>query len=45
VRRVDSEAVFLPALVHRVILNVRGEAEGIAVTDLLREVWEKTAVV
>jgi MoxR-like ATPase len=45
VRRVDIEAVFLPALVHRVILNFRGEAEGIAVTDLLREVWEKTAVV
>ncbi len=45
VRRADIEAVFPLALVHRVILNFKGEAEGIAVSDLLREVWEKTAVV
>ncbi len=45
VRRADIEAVFPLALVHRVILNFKGEAEGISVSDLLREVWEKTVVV
>jgi len=45
VRRVDIEAVFHPALVHRVILNFKGEAEGIEVSDLLSEVWKEIAVV
>jgi len=45
VRRADLEAVFHPALVHRVILNFKGEAEGIEVSDLLAEVWKETAVV
>lgn len=45
VRRVDIEAVFHPALVHRVILNFKGEAEGIEVSDLLVEVWQEIAVV
>lgn len=45
VRRVDIEAVFLPSLVHRVILNFKGEADGIAVRDLLQEIWETTGVV
>ncbi len=45
VRHVDIEAVFLPALIHRVILNFRGEAEAVAVPTLLHEVWDQTAVV
>jgi len=45
VRRVDIEAVFHPALVHRLILNFKGEAEGINVSDLVTEVWRQTAVV
>ena len=45
VRRADIEAVFHPALVHRVILNFKGEAEGIEVSDLLAEVWKEIAVV
>jgi len=36
----DIEAVFAPALAHRIILNFRGEAEGIRVSDLLGDVWE-----
>jgi MoxR-like ATPase len=45
VRRADIQAVFLPALLHRVILNFRGEAEGTKVETLLREIWEQTEVV
>lgn len=45
VRRVDIEAVFLPALMHRVILNFKGEAEGIVIQDLLHEIWETIEVV
>ena len=44
VRRADIEAVFLPSLVHRVILNFKGEAEGIGVKTLLQEVWKQTEV-
>ena len=44
VRRSDLEAVFRPALVHRVILNFRGEAEGITVPGLLDQVWKETPV-
>jgi len=45
VRRADIESVFLPSLVHRVILNFKGEAEGVEISDLLGEVWRETAVV
>jgi len=45
VRRADIEVVFLPSLVHRVILNFKGEAEGVEISDLLGEVWRETAVV
>jgi len=40
VRPSDIEAVFVPALAHRIILNFRGEAEGIRVGELLSDVWE-----
>jgi MoxR-like ATPase len=40
VRPADIEAVFRPALNHRIILNFRGEAEGVRVGDLLDEVWQ-----
>ena len=40
VRPEDIEAVFPSALSHRIILNFRGEAEGIRVSDLLSDVWE-----
>ncbi len=43
VRREDIEAVFHPALAHRLVLNFRGEAEGISPETLLTEVWNKTA--
>jgi MoxR-like ATPase len=45
VRRSDIEAVFHSALVHRVILNFKGEAEGTEVSELLAEVWEGIPVV
>lgn len=44
VRRTDIEAVFLPSLVHRVILNFKGEAEGVGMETLLEEVWKQTEV-
>ncbi len=44
VRKADIEAVFRPALVHRVILNFRGEAEGVSVPSLLEQVWRETPV-
>ena len=44
VRRADIEAVFHPALNHRIIRNFKGDAEGISVESLLKSVWEKTAV-
>jgi MoxR-like ATPase len=43
VRRQDIEAVFRAALTHRLVLNFRGEAEGITSDTLLDEVWNKTA--
>ncbi len=44
VRPSDIEAAFLPALNHRIILNFKGEAEGASPTTILREVWQKVAV-
>lgn len=38
---VDVRAVALPALRHRVILNFEGEAEGIQIDDVLKEVLAK----
>ena len=43
VRRDDIEAVFKAALTHRLVLNFRGEAEGVSPNALLDEVWNKTA--
>lgn len=45
VRREDIEAVFNAALTHRLVLNFRGEAEGISSDTLLDEVWKKTATI
>ncbi|UCF09979.1 MAG: AAA family ATPase [Candidatus Bipolaricaulota bacterium] len=44
VRRADIEAVFPMALQHRMILNFRGEAEGVSTASLLDEVWSTTKV-
>jgi MoxR-like ATPase len=44
VRPSDIEAVFLPALNHRIILNFKGEAEGASTTTILRDVWQKVPV-
>jgi len=44
VRPSDIEAVFLPALNHRMILNFKGEAEGASSTTILRDVWQKVPV-
>jgi MoxR-like ATPase len=44
VRQEDIDAILEPALIHRLILNFRGEAEGILVTDLLQDVLEKVTV-
>jgi MoxR-like ATPase len=38
----DVQKVALPALRHRVLLNFEGEAEGIAVDEVIREIIEKT---
>jgi len=45
VRHADIQAVFHMALAHRLVLNFRGEAEGIAGAELLDEVWDRVAVV
>jgi MoxR-like ATPase len=42
VRIVDLEAVFLPAMIHRIILNFKGEAEGIQVEEVLAAVQSAT---
>ncbi len=42
VRAEDIHQVFLPALRHRLIRNFRGEAEGIAVEEILQQVLERT---
>ncbi|MEN6368443.1 MAG: AAA family ATPase [Thermotogota bacterium] len=44
VRPADLEAMFLPALQHRIILNFRGEAEGVTPSSILAEVWRKVPV-
>ncbi|MCX6094261.1 MAG: AAA family ATPase [Candidatus Bipolaricaulota bacterium] len=44
VRPGDLEAMFLPALQHRIILNFRGEAEGVTPSGILAEVWRKVPV-
>jgi len=41
VRREDIRAVYRAALAHRLVLNFRGEAEGVSVDTLLDEVWSK----
>jgi MoxR-like ATPase len=40
VRPTDIQRVFHSTLIHRLILNFRGEAEGISVSSLLDEVWK-----
>ena len=40
VRRDDIRDLFHAALAHRIVLNFKGEAEGVAVDDLLDDVWE-----
>ncbi len=44
VRREDIEAVYKAALCHRLVLNFRGEAEGISADTLLDEVWDRTSL-
>ncbi len=44
VRQEDIDAVLEPALIHRLILNFRGEAEGVTVSDLLGDVRERVTV-
>ncbi len=39
-RIVDIQAVFYPSLIHRIIRNFRGEAEGIPVKQILQHVYE-----
>jgi len=40
VRREDIHALFRVALTHRLVLNFKGEAEGVPIDELLNEVWE-----
>ncbi len=44
VRPADIDAVFFPALNHRIILNFRGEAEGASPSTILDEVQRKVTV-
>jgi MoxR-like ATPase len=37
----DIESAFSSALVHRLILNFKGEADGIPIPSLLTDVWKK----
>lgn len=45
VRQEDIQAVFEPALGHRLVLNFRGEAEGKGRRELLADIWDKVPVV
>ena len=38
----DVRKIFLPAMRHRVLLNFEGEAEGVSVDDVLKEILDKT---
>ena len=38
----DVQKVAIPALRHRVLLNFEGEAEGIDVDNVVREIIDKT---
>ncbi len=38
----DAKKVYLPAMRHRVLLNFEGEAEGVSVDDVLKELLDKT---
>ncbi|MGB2982519.1 MAG: AAA family ATPase [Candidatus Bipolaricaulia bacterium] len=40
----DIDAVLDAAVIHRLILNFRGEAEGVTIHDLLQDVRQKVAV-
>ncbi len=40
VRREDIRDLFHAALTHRLVLNFKGEAEGVPVDELLDDVWE-----
>jgi MoxR-like ATPase len=44
VRPVDIESVYRGALNHRLILNFKGEAEGLSPSVILDEIWSKVAV-
>jgi MoxR-like ATPase len=41
----DLQASAAPALRHRILLNFEGEAEGVAVDDLIAEILRETPVV
>jgi MoxR-like ATPase len=38
----DVKKMYLPAMRHRVLLNFEGEAEGIQVDDVLRDILDRT---
>jgi MoxR-like ATPase len=40
VRREDIRELFHAALAHRLVLNFKGEAEGVPIDELLEDVWE-----
>jgi MoxR-like ATPase len=44
VRPADIEAVLEPAVVHRLLLNFRGEAEGVTIPELLADVRSEITV-
>ena len=44
VRPADIEAMLVPAVVHRLLLNFRGEAEGVTVPELLDDIQKAVAV-
>jgi len=44
VRPADIEAVLEPAVVHRLLLNFRGEAEGVTIPELLSDIRQEVTV-
>jgi len=44
VRPSDIEAVLEPAVVHRLLLNFRGEAEGVTIPELLADIRQEITV-
>lgn len=44
VRPTDIQRVFHSVLIHRLILNFKGEAEGVSISSILDEIWKRVSL-